>query len=141
MDFAAYSYITCPGNLEAMIYIDSTMVIVSDLIGRIPNFHRTTINTKRIQSLSFTDISLKSYRTLTRIDFQTGIGQVGFLNKAPGGFTTEVRIIPLVITAIANSQERSIVIRLCNYFSPRFIGTPSGIQPIGFFPILSGLPI
>ena len=140
MNFSAYGYITCPGNLEAMIYIDSTMVIVSYLIGRIPNFHRTAINTKRIQSLSFTDISLKSYSTLTRIDFQIGISQVSFLDKAPGGFTTEVRIIPLVITAISNSQERSIVIRLCNC-SPRFIGTPSGIQPIGFFPILSGLPI
>ena len=142
MDFAAYGYIACTGNLKTMIHINSAIVVVCHLIGCIPDFHRTGIfDVQRIQSLSFTNVSLKIDCALASVDFQAGIGQVGFLDKAPGGFTAKVGIVPLVVTAVTNGQERTIVIRLCNGFPPRFIGTPGRIQSVDFFPIFSSLPI
>ena len=71
-----------------------------------------SIDSNRVKFLASTNVSLQINCTVPCINLQTGIGRVGFTHKANSRFTTKISIVPLVITTIANSKERTIIIRL-----------------------------
>ena len=113
MDFAAYGYLTTI-DIYTMIGINSTIIVFCCSILGVAGSHRTRtgINLDRIQSNRFTDIALERSASAAGLDIQAGIVQVGFLDEAYGGFPAYGSIIPGVVVAIADSQERSTVVRL-----------------------------
>ena len=113
MDFATYGYILAI-DVYAMICVDGAMVIFGGIVIFVTCSNRTgtCINTYGIQSNRLADITLKHSVPAAGLDIQTGVVQVGFLNKTDSRFATYRSIIPSIIIAIADGQERSAVIRL-----------------------------
>ena len=113
MDFATYID-RATIDVYAMICVDGAMVILGGIVSFVTCSNRTgtRINTYSIQSNRFADITLKHSIPAAGLDIQTGVVQVGFLNKTDSRFTTYRSIIPSIIIAIADGQERSAVIRL-----------------------------
>ena len=113
MDFAAYGYLTTI-DIYTMICVNRPIVVFRGSIFRVTGCDRTNpgIDIDCIQCHGFPDISLQCHAAATSLNVQAGVVQIGFLNEAYGGIPANSCIIPGIVIAVANSQERSTVVWL-----------------------------
>ena len=100
-------------NVDSMVCIDGTMIIISN-VGIVSSYSHGTgaFDVHRIQCLRFTNVSFQADCTASSSDIQTGISQVGFLDKTYSSSTTHGSIIPFAMSTIPYGQERGTIIRL-----------------------------
>ena len=112
MNFPAYGD-GPPGKVDPMVRIDGSIFVVGGCILFIPDGHSPgAFDVHRIQCLRFTNVSFQADCTTSSSDIQTGISQVGFLDKTYSSSTTHGSIIPFAMSTIPYGQERGTIIRL-----------------------------
>ena len=126
MNFPAYRYGT-PGNIDSMIRIDRAVMVGGGCVVWIAKSHRSSaFNVHCIEGLGLAQVAFQIDGASAGIDFQAGIGQVGFFDETYGGGTPHGSIIPFSVSTIPYTQEGRTVIRLGtgNFIRSRYLLRP-----------------